>query len=305
MPTTIGYVGLDTSHVVAFTQLLNDPNHAHHIPGAKVVAGFPGGSPDMPMSANRVAGYVEDLKTKHNIAIMESPEEVAKASDLVFIMSIDGRQHLEQLRRTLPFKRPTFMDKPFATTSADAKEMFSLAREANIPLMSCSALRYADNLSALLKASSEPIVGVDVFGPMNVLPEPPGLFWYGIHSIEILVSVLGPGWKQVQTIHNDNTDLVTITWQPAPGGSVDRIVTFRGNRNAHHQFGITVQREKSVQHADLSNNPRPLYAGMLEAILNNLPQGKSAIPEQETLEIVEILEAANQSRASGKVVAKA
>jgi predicted dehydrogenase len=298
MALSIGLVGLDTSHVVAFTQLLNDPANPHHIPGARVVAGFPGGS-DMPFSVNRLPGFVEELKTKWEIPIVDSPEEVAKRCDLLFIMSVDGRQHLEQLRRTIKYKKPTFMDKPFATTSADAREMFRLAREAGVPLMSASALRYADNLTTMLAGSSEKIVGVDVFGPMNILPEPPGWFWYGIHSVEIVLTVLGPGWKEVRAVANDNTDVLTATW------SDGRIATIRGLRNAHGNFGITLHREKSFQQADLYKNPRPLYAGMIEAILKNLPAGKSPIPEQETLEIVELLEAANQARATGTVITRA
>jgi hypothetical protein len=102
----------------------------------------------------------------------------------------------------------------------------------------------------------------------------------------------------VRAVANENTDVVTITW--ADG----RIATIRGVRNGHGQFGITLHREKSYQQADLYKNPRPLYAGMLEAILRNLPEGKSAIPEAETLEIVEIIEAANVSRRTGEVVNK-
>jgi hypothetical protein len=174
--------------------------------------------------------------------------------------------------------------------------MFRLAREAGIPLMSSSALRYADNLTAMLSGNAEKVIGVDVFGPMNILPEPPGLFWYGIHSVETAFTVLGPGWKEVRAVANENTDIVTATW--ADG----RVATIRGVRNGHGSFGITIHREKSFQQADLYKSPRPLYAGMLEAVLKNLPAGKSAIPEQETLEIVELLEAANEARQTGGVV---
>ena len=40
-PLTIGLVGLDTSHVTAFAKLLHDANDPAHIPGARIVAGFP------------------------------------------------------------------------------------------------------------------------------------------------------------------------------------------------------------------------------------------------------------------------
>ena len=52
----LGIVGLDTSHVTAFTELMHNPKHKDHVPGAKVVAGFKGGSPDIPSSITRVEG---------------------------------------------------------------------------------------------------------------------------------------------------------------------------------------------------------------------------------------------------------
>ena len=57
----VGLIGLDTSHVIAFTKTLNDPQAKEHVPGARVVAIFKGGSPDIPSSANRVEGYTADL----------------------------------------------------------------------------------------------------------------------------------------------------------------------------------------------------------------------------------------------------
>ena len=78
-PLRIGLIGLDTSHVIAFTELLNDPNHAHHVPGARIVAGFPGGSPDFHLSASRLEGYTNDLRDRFAVQIMDSPAAVADA----------------------------------------------------------------------------------------------------------------------------------------------------------------------------------------------------------------------------------
>ena len=48
----IGMIGLDTSHVVAFTRILNDSNNEHFLTGGKVVIAYPGGSSDMELSYN-------------------------------------------------------------------------------------------------------------------------------------------------------------------------------------------------------------------------------------------------------------
>ena len=40
----LGMVGLDTSHVVVYLKLFNDPKNKDYIPGGKIVAAFKGGS---------------------------------------------------------------------------------------------------------------------------------------------------------------------------------------------------------------------------------------------------------------------
>ena len=63
----LGMIGLDTSHVVAFTELLNDPAAKGHVAGAKVVAAFKGGSPDIASSISRVEGYTATLRDKFGV----------------------------------------------------------------------------------------------------------------------------------------------------------------------------------------------------------------------------------------------
>ena len=57
----VGMIGLDTSHVTAFTSRFNDPDHASHVPGARVVGAYRGGSPDIPSSVDRIDGFTQYL----------------------------------------------------------------------------------------------------------------------------------------------------------------------------------------------------------------------------------------------------
>lgn len=297
MPTRVGMIGLDTSHVDIFTRMLNDPMHASHIPGARVVAAYPGGSSDIPLSHDRVPGFTRQLRDEFGVAILASPEAVAEACDIVFIESIDGRVHLEHLQQTIRYRRPTFIDKPLSHCSGEALEMFRLARETGIPLMSCSSLRYAEPLTlALSDAQSGAIVACDAFGPASELPMPPGLFWYGIHSADPIFRVMGPGCVEVRAVSNADGDVVTGLW--ADG----RTACLRGLRKGHNRFGITIHRVKGFQHADLGAGKRPFYELLLDAIMRSLAAGVSDVPERETLEVIRFLEAANESRIDGKPV---
>jgi predicted dehydrogenase len=291
----IGLVGLDTSHVIAFTKLLNVMTEKDHIPGARVIAGYPGGSDDIDVSRNRVEGFTKDLREKYGVEIMNSPEDVAKACDMVFITAVDGRIHKELFARTVPFKRPTFIDKPFTTSLADAKEIFRLAEENNVPVMSCSSLRYADGLADML-AKGSPVIGCDAFGPMDLISQLPGFYWYGVHVVEIMQRIMGTGCESVTVTKTDDFDLLSARW------SDNRVATMRGIRHSHHKFGVTLHRKDDFDFVNLQQNKRAWYANMLDAILKTLPQGKTDVSKEDTLEVIKIIEAANESRETGKTV---
>src|SRR5262245_8444121 len=143
-PLRIGIIGADTSHAVDFARLLNDQQDPHHIPGGEVVAVYPGGSRDMELSVSRVKEFTDRLRDGYGVKVVESQTEVGEQVDIVFIESVDGRVHLKQFKEVCRFRRPTFIDKPFAITSADAREMYRLAEQHGVTLMSNSALRYAE-----------------------------------------------------------------------------------------------------------------------------------------------------------------
>ena len=151
----IGMIGLDTSHVVAFTRILNDSNNEHFLTGGNVVIAYPGGSSDMELSYNRIEGFTKELREKYKIEIVGSPEEVAEKSDAILLESVDGRVHLEQFRKIASFGKPTFIDKPFTTTTKDAKEIIRLAEEHGTPIMSSSSLRYSEGLMGALEDSEK------------------------------------------------------------------------------------------------------------------------------------------------------
>ncbi|MGC9055180.1 MAG: hypothetical protein ACP5KS_15005, partial [Candidatus Hydrogenedens sp.] len=90
----IGLIGLDTSHVIAFTRLFNDPNNPKHIPGARVTLGYRGGSPDLEASYTRVDGFTERLKKEYGVEIVNTIEELCSRVDAVMLTSVDGRVHL-------------------------------------------------------------------------------------------------------------------------------------------------------------------------------------------------------------------
>ncbi|MBE1444620.1 Gfo/Idh/MocA family protein [Paenibacillus sp. OAS669] len=293
----IGMIGLDTSHAPAFAELLNDPKHPYHIPGAQVTVAYPGGSPDFELSYSRVEGFTAKLRDSLGVEIVGTIEEVADRCDAILLLSVDGRVHLEQFKKAASYGKPVFIDKPFAVSSADAEAMARIVEERGIPLMSCSSVRYAQGLSeAIADKEKGRIIGVDCYGPMELQPTQPGLFWYGIHTVDMLYAAMGRGCKEVTAFTNEDYDEVVGVWEDG------RIGTIRGNRKGNRTFGALVHREQASRFVDVYAHPKPYYASMLEAVLEMFRTGSAPIDMKETLEVIRFIEAANESRRTGSAV---
>lgn len=293
----IGIIGTDTSHSVAFTRLLNDSSDAHHVQGAKVVMAFPGGSPDFPLSYNRVDRFMEQLQTEYNVVKMDSIEEIASNCDAILLESADGRVHLEQFRRIAPFGKPVFMDKPLALSVEEAKMIYQIAEEHQVPLMSSSALRYAEGLTENLQQLKTALIkSVEVDGPLVVEPTQLRYFWYAIHMAEMLYTVMGTGCTKVNVICGDNQEMIRGQWQDG------RIGTIHCDLTGTAPFGAKIQTETGTSIVHIESTDKPFYASLLEQVMNFFRTGISPVDKTVTLEIIRFLEAAEQSKASGEEI---
>lgn len=297
-PLRLGLIGLDTSHVEGFALLLNDPEHPDHLPGACIVAGYPGGSADFALSAGRVEEYTRRLRDRYGVSMLESPAEVAAAVDAILLSSIDGRVHREQFVAIAPCRRPVYINKPFATSLADAQAIADLSRLHGTPVFTSSSLRYAGALrSALADDSGGQVVGADFHGPLPLEPTQPGFFWYGIHVIEMLYAAMGPGCRRLWTTSTPDHEVVTAEWNDG------RIGVVRGLRGGgKHTFGGIVYREKTTQFVDTSTGVAA-DIGLTREILRFFLSTTPPVPLAESIEIVRFIEAANESKSrSGKEI---
>ncbi len=289
-----GLIGLDTSHVVIFADEFNDPKSDHYIPGGKVVAAWAGGSPDIEASIGRVPGYTKDLSEKYGVAIKDSIEEVCEEVDVILHTSLDGRTHLEQFKKIAPFGKPVFMDKPFALTTANAKEIFAIAAEHNVPLFSSSSLRFTGALTRLVTPETKSLVkGFDVHGPVALEPTNPGYFWYGIHITEMLYAAMGTGCRSVRAVYTDDYEQVTGIWNDG------RIGTLHGNRTGNYEYHALVHFEKESKHVNTATEEKGFFVCLGEEIMKFAQTKQPPVPAEETIELIRFIEAANESRANG------
>lgn len=290
-PIRVGMIGLDTSHCIEFTKILNDPANPQHVPGLRVVAAYKGGSPDIDDSRNRVEGFTAELRDKWKIKIVDDIPRLCTMVDAVLEESLDGRNHLAEVRPVLAAGKPVFIDKPMADSYHDASEIARLARQAGVPWFSSSSLRFWEETERLKTASEAgAIVGCDVYGPCPIQPQQPDLMWYGVHAIEALYAIMGTGCETVTRVNTADTDVVTGKWKDG------RIGVMRGIRKGAHDYGITLYGAKAVLR---SGSQSETYRPLLIQIANFFRTRVPPVKPEETLEIIAFMEAADVSKTRG------
>ncbi|MBE0545736.1 MAG: Gfo/Idh/MocA family oxidoreductase [Verrucomicrobia bacterium] len=279
----IGIIGCDTSHVIAFTETLNNPQAKGHVPGGKVVAAFRGGSADIPDSANRVEEYSKKLKEQYGVTFYDTIEEMCEHVDVVLLESIDGRPHLEQVRPVIKARKPVFIDKPMAGSLRDVIEIFALAKKARVPVFSSSSLRFAKNSQAARNGEIGKITYAETYGPASVEPHHPDLFWYGVHGVEALFTVMGTG---CQTVQRGKT----------ADGKIEVLGNWRGGRKGVFREDKGFRGHAKGAKGEMDVGSFDGYGPLVEAFMKFFQTGVAPVKPDETIELFAFMEAADESK---------
>ena len=282
----IGIIGTDTSHVPAFTNLFNAPNAEGLYKKFRVVGAYKGGMIDNPDSWNRRDEYfnaVEPLGVK----LYASIEEMLPNVDAVLLESVDGRPHLEEARPVIAAGKPLFVDKPMAGNLWEVLELFRLAEEKKVPIFSASSLRYSADMQRVRNEQPNGKThGIDAWSPCELNEHHPDFYWYGIHGVETLFTMMGPGCVSVSRTAAKDYDVAVGLW--ADG----RIGTFRGIRAGNADYNAVVFGEKQIEKTGKYDGYKPLC----DQICVFLDSGKSPVDNRETLEIMAFMSAADASK---------
>ncbi len=288
-PLRLGLIGLDTSHVIAFTSRFNEPDNPNHVPGGRVVAAFKGGSADIESSHTRVEGYTKTLVEKYGVKIYDNIKEVCENVDAILLTSLDGRPHLSQVGPVFEANKPVFVDKPVAGTLKDAVEIYRLAKESKVPCFSSSSLRWYPGVVEVANADVGELISVLSYGPAPSEPHHPDLFWYGIHPTEALFTVMGTGCETVTRTSTEDTVVVTGIWKDGKVG------TLHGLAKGRFGYKVTAFGSKAIVEQTKGGD----YTPMLREVIKFFNTGKPPVAPETTLEIYAFMEAADESKRRG------
>jgi len=292
----VGIIGLDTSHSIAFTKLLNDKEAGPEYGDYRVVAAYPHGSADIVSSVSRIPGYTKEIK-ELGVKVVDSISELLKQVEVVLLETNDGRLHLTQALEVFEAGKPMFIDKPVAASLRDTLKIYQAAAESKASTFSASSLRYIKFGQEIRSGELiGKVLGADTYSPAKLEATHPDLFWYGIHGVEALYTVMRGGCQMVKRFHNSGTDIVVGEW------SEGRVGTFRGTRTGKHLYGGTAYGENGNHVLGPYNG----YAPLVKAFIEFFQTGKSPVSAEETIEIYAFMEAADESkRREGKEVSLA
>jgi predicted dehydrogenase len=277
-----GIIGLDTSHVLAFTKTLNSTTQKPEVMGVRMVAAYPKGSKDIESSLKRVPEYTAKVK-ELGVEIVDSIDALLDKVDVVFLETNDGRPHLEQLRPCLAAHKPVFIDKPVAGTLVDAIKIYQESKAAGVPVFSSSSLRFGKNTQAVRGGSIGKVKEATTFSPASLEATHPDLFWYGIHGVESLFTIMGTGCLSVKRDTNAEGKIrVTGTWEGGRKG------VFYENKG----YGGKALGDKGE--ADVGSYDG--YDPLLYSAVHFFRTGVAPVSPEETLEIYAFMEAADESK---------
>lgn len=280
----LGIIGTDSSHVVAFTRILNDASDPNHVSGARIVVVYASSSADIPSSHDRAPEFEATLRTKWQLQFVPTIEQMCPMVDGLLIETTDGRVHLKQFRQAAACGKPVFIDKPLAATLADIRKMAQLAKVNNIQWFSASSLRFG----SIQTLRSPDLTGAFVWGPGPLEPHHQiDLSWYAIHPAEMLFTLMGPDVEQVTRTYTADADEITGVWK---GG---RIGTFRALRPYGSYGAVTfLPGNKTASLTKIEADYVPLVRQIVTFMQTRIPP----VPNAETIKLYTFLDAARRSR---------
>lgn len=285
----IGILGSDNSHALAFSKLVNIPDPAT---GEYLY-------PDI-----RITGiYGHDSEQTEKVAtegqldfIAEKPEDFSGKVDAVMVVFRHGDLHAKY---ALPFIRagiPTWIDKPFAISISDAIDMIETAETHETLLTGGSTCKYAYDVLMLKNTVESNSIGNIITGSMNfpadLESEYGGLFFYGPHLAEMVMTVFGYDVRSVAAYVKNGSITALARY--------DRYdITMNFTRNSRQYVGIVYgENRTAVREIDISI----VYRLGFDKFAKMLRTGKLPMPLQHLLAPTVLLNGIMKSLETGREV---
>ena len=279
----IAAIGIDSSHLPEFTKRFRKERELGKT-RCRVTQMWTDGNHKMP--ADEVEKWRLQAEAE-GVVMTDSLDAVLDAADGVMVLAVDGNRHLELARKALERGLPTYIDKPLTCDLADARKILDLATRHNAPCYSASSLRFANEVKRLDRLGLGQLHTIDAYGPGELNDAMKGLFFYGIHTIEMVDAMWGGGVKKVRADSTPDRDIVQLQYQDG------RYAHLRMERKGAYDFGATVHGQDAIHvfKVDFSE----VYNRLVEGMTGFFEGGPAPAKLDSLVETIAVIEAAHHS----------
>jgi predicted dehydrogenase len=285
-PIRLGIVGgLNASHSKAYTAICNGIAKGESFP-----EGYPRFAPEH-LGARVVAAWdpdrsaVEQLaRTFHVESVCEQPEELIGKVDGAIVCDDRSLDHPSRAEVFLREGIPTFIDKFLGKDAESASRIADVARENQTPCFAASALRFSRECEEIVNSLGEigELKFVSLTGPGDWV-------FYGIHMVDLAVSLLGTDIEKVANWGHGPDNLVHVRYRDGKNLNVNVSEEYA------HRFDCFVKGSKGTASATISD-AQYFYSAMLRAVVAMIESGHPPITLDESLTVVRLLDAGSESK---------
>jgi predicted dehydrogenase len=284
----LGVVGIDSSHLAEFSMRIN-ALHAAGQTRCQVTQMWTDGHHDMP------AEHVEKWRMQaegHGVVGCDNLKDMLDAVDGVMVLTVNGYRHLEHASEALKRGLPTYIDKPLTCDLDQARQVLGMAREHGARCYSASSLRFAAEVEqATLDTTLGDVVAIDAYGPGQLSDAMPGLFYYGVHTIEMVDALWGPGVARVRCESMPDRDVLHLAYHDG------RFASLRMERAGAYDFGATLQGREGIHSFKVDFDG--VYDRLIVGMTAFFEGGEPPASLERIVENVAVMEAGNRSAGEG------
>jgi len=282
-----GVIGTENSHV---DQACKRFNVEKTIQGATIEALYPGEGDTLE--------HVKQVQEQGKVPLLvDKPGDMIGKVDAVIIMNRHAKYHARYAKLFLQNKIPTFVDKPMTCNLEEAKQIIELSHKTDTWLSSWSNVWQQSSFQDFLKNTQKelgPVYSGMIGGPFDFESEHGGVFFYGIHTVEMLFNGFGYDVKTINAKLFGKNCFVTATL-----GS-GKIVSLHLLGEGKVRFQILLHCEKGTRFSLIngSDGYDREFLYLIDCIKNN----KKPLTDEQLLMPVKVLLAIDKSVRTNKEI---
>jgi predicted dehydrogenase len=219
--------------------------------------------------------------------VVERPTDFIGQVDAVIIATDIGSEHVARARPFVEAGLPVFVDKPLADNAADLRQFADWVAGGR-PIMSSSCMRYAKEFMPFRSSTRD-------LGELRFVCITTPKSWeaYGIHALEGIYPILGPGFRTVRNTGTMDRNVVHLTH----ARGVDVIVV--ASADMYGGFGLLTLCGTKGRVQTAFSDSHFSFKAQLQAFIDYLRSGSQPYPFSETIELMQLVIAGIESRDGG------